>query len=861
MNLLEEFKNIKDPSIITDLQLLINKVKKTTEPPVVVNKTQLNSIKMRHHQIRCNRLSSPPPEIIINTPKPVVEKVKTELPLNRKVRHFPVRKEQLFIEPKIQSKPTNAIVPVVATSNEITLKNSNYYKEILSQITFKLDEIKYDRNIFYISNVRSGGSWKYLNDLVNEYTKYQFNFIRIKNKEELNSYSALIKTGDTLFFQYLLYTDFEFQDIINLVNKFKLRLIIVVHDLYFLNNNKDFEHIYNQNIHEKKDGLTEIKTLFLLLAHTIIFPSNYLRNIFYEFIRLDTMSLVPHIDFVRKDIPLVIPRISGSINLAIITEMSYCKGVDIYEKLFNITSYNGNNINFFIYNRYNEITKSNVHVKGTYNENEIYNLLERDNIHGILFLNNYAETYGYAVTKGINTGLPMFYTAIGAVEERLSSLNEPRFIKTTNIGINGDFYKFLDFIINNCNNKKLESFELIKINTHFYNELFFGSKKEIIAKLKEQYSNNKKYYDQIYEFINPYAIYFPQYHTIPENDLMFYKGYTDYTNLIKEKENNPDIETPLLSLYPEYNLDNKELIDQQILIAKSYGLKGFAIYYYWFSINSITNKNQIFEKVINHFFQENLEDFEVFFMYCNEAWSSNKAFNYNQYGYRIENEYTRENIELNMELLVSSYFKHPNYKKIDNKPLFFIHHPWEMTDDELYLFYNIGDTKCKEAGFDGITIVLNCIHKVYTNFINYYHHADYKSQYQNIFIDMKNDRRYLNYKKYIENFLKFISDVDTPNVVNSVFTKFNNSVRFYYHIEKEKYSTNTSNATIENFEKFLDIQLAKYKKNKNDVTKIFIINSINEHGEQLSIEPSNERGFEYLETIKNKLIDTFVEKK
>jgi hypothetical protein len=859
MNLLE-IKNISDPSIINDLQILINKVKKTNEPSVPVNKTQLNSIKMRHHQIRCSRLSSPPPEIIINTPKPVVETVKTELPLNRKIRHFPIKKEQLFVEQKTTSVPKTTMIPVVQPSNDITLINSNYYKEILSQITFKIDEIKYERNIFYISNIRSGGSCKYLNDIINEYTKYHFNFIRIKNKDTLNSYTSLIKIGDTLIFQYLLYTDFEFQDIINLVNKFKLKLIIIAHDLYFLNNNKTFEHIYNQNIHDKRDGLNEVKTLLFLLAHTIIFPSNYLREIFYEFIKLDTMTVVPHIDFIRKNVELCIPRISGNINLAIITEMTYCKGEDLYENLFNITSYNGSVINYFIYNVYNKVTSSNVHVKGTYNENEIYNLLKRDNIHGILFLNNYAETYSYAITKGINTGLPLFYTAIGAVEERLSVLNEPRFIKTTNIGINGDFYKFLDFIVNNCNNKNLETFELIKVNTQFYNELFFGSKKEIINRLEEQYSNNKKYYEQIFKYINPYAIYFPQFHTIPENDTMFYKGYTDYTNLIKEKEINPDIETPLLSLYPEYNLDNKDLVDQQILIAKSYGLKGFAVYYYWFSINSITNKNQIFEKVINHFFQDNLEDFEVFFMYCNEAWSNNKAFNYNQYGYRIENEYTRENIELNMDLLVTKYFKHPNYKKIDNKPLFFIHHPWEMTDDELYLFYNIGDTKCKEAGFDGITIVLNCIHKVYTNFINYYHHADYKSQHQNIFIEMKNNKRYLNYEKYITKFLNFIANVDTPEVVNSVFTKFNNSVRFFYHIEKEKYSTNTSNATIENFEKFLDIQLAKYKKNKTDVTKIFLINAFQEWGESLSVEPSSEKGFEYLESIKNKLIENFIEK-
>jgi hypothetical protein len=61
-----------------------------------------------------------------------------------------------------------------------------------------------------------------------------------------------------------------------------------------------------------------------------------------------------------------------------------------------------------------------------------------------------------------------------------------------------------------------------------------------------------------------------------------------------------------------------------------------------------------------------------------------------------------------------------------------------------------------------------------------------------------------------------------------------------------------NNCSLENFDKYLKKLLKLTKKYKND-SKIFLINSWNEWGENMAIEPSNEFKYAYLEIIYNNL--------
>ena len=191
-------------------------------------------------------------------------------------------------------------------------------------------------------------------------------------------------------------------------------------------------------------------------------------------------------------------------------------------------------------------------------------------------------------------------------------------------------------------------------------------------------------------------------------------------NLEKVKSNQNEIQTPLRGLLGYYNLKyNNYIIDTQVLLAKSHGFKGFGIYYYWFSKNTITNKNKIFNEVIDNFFRDNFIGFDVFFIYANEAWSNNPSFGDNKDNHKILNEYTEINLNKFADDLIP-YFIHNNYRKIDNKPVFFLHQPWEMTIDEINLMYEILYKKCKEYGFDGIHFIVNAINGSYNKFNQYY---------------------------------------------------------------------------------------------------------------------------------------------
>jgi hypothetical protein len=351
--------------------------------------------------------------------------------------------------------------------------------------------------------------------------------------------------------------------------------------------------------------------------------------------------------------------------------------------------------------------------------------------------------------------------------------------------------------------------------------------------------------------LSTYFVYFPQFHEIHENNIHFYDKYTDITNLdyLMDMSNNISnvcVDTPSLSEYNlstilDYDLKKKpRIIQKQIDILKQYNMNGFAIYYYWFSTNTVTGKHAIMDDVINTFFDKaiNMYDKKVFFIWANENWTDNKAFG-NIDG-KIENVYDITNFQKNIDNMMS-YFKHPRYLKIDNKPVFFLHHPWFMTDSDIVLFKILLNQTCIENKFDGVYLLLNSIMKTYDNHLQYNFHFKYKDVPTN-----KWGKRCFDYETYT-NAVDF-----SKTTVQTLVFDFDNSARLCKP-NRLQYSTTCSNTTDYNIRKFIKNTIDSYKNKSGEINNILLVNSWNEWGERMAVEPSNERGYYYLDLIKEGL--------
>jgi hypothetical protein len=198
------------------------------------------------------------------------------------------------------------------------------------------------------------------------------------------------------------------------------------------------------------------------------------------------------------------------------------------------------------------------------------------------------------------------------------------------------------------------------------------------------------------------------------------------------------------------------------------------------------------EKCYDLLFQQS---FPLFFIWANENWTDNPSF---QTTHKIINNYDTESFRKNSNHLMR-YFKHPNYYKLDNKPVFYIHHPWHIPNIKEFQF--ILNETCKHHGFDGVLIRISGMEKDNDNMYDF--HPNYKKSITT------------NYKDY----------VDQIDKTNCLFFGFNNNPRFHFSKKKRcvVFHTITEQA-----------QLSMIQKMKDGIV---LINSWNEWGENMSIEP------------------------
>ena len=530
-----------------------------------------------------------------------------------------------------------------------------------------LNRRRLERHII-INNNLAGGSYKWQKDIEKYIPLIAFN--RLSALNTLLS-SSIAPSKVTVMINSFLFTDFTIPDLIDLYNKYKFKIVIPIHDWYWLVKEQplQFSNTIHQIYLDPNVKFTKSVINLFDISYKIICPSKFVYNIVTS--KYTTANIVQSawLDCENGNISKIKIPVNNVINIASLSYVTLCKGKFLIEYLYKHYHNKKIKINNKTYTINILFIGKNI---PSYKDN-IYNYIKHIKnykIHGLLFLNKWGETWCYSLSKALCCGLPILYNNIGSFKERIPK-NDDKYIM--NIDNERDFN------------------DTDKLNISFRTLLKFISKNDIYITECETYKEinlgilNHFNIDKKKRIIKKYAVYFPQFHEVKENNVNFYEGYTDILNLknlnVKNKET-PNLNILGLKNIEDYDIKkNKKLIQKQIELLNIYNIDGFAMYYYWFSTNTITRKKRIMYDIHKRFLDMDMKGKKIFFIWANENWSDNLAFGKNNH--KIINDYS--DIEEHCKELIP-IFKKNNYLKIDNSPVFYIHHPWYMSTEQINKF-------------------------------------------------------------------------------------------------------------------------------------------------------------------------------
>lgn len=695
--------------------------------------------------------------------------------------------------------------------------------------------------ILIIDFTRLGGGTSYFLKTIIEKYKYNQTFVIVRNLHNM----IHISIND----EYMLEKKYTHNEYIIFINQNidKIIKIFVNHTLN--HSNMLIEHLFTL----KKETTYITHDYYMLFTHPQPTYENIRENLFVrdklyidkfdQIITQNINNLFIFDKFLNKSQKIIVtelPDYKDSLKLyetqnkkiivGVVGDISDIKGRQFIIELNNHIKVNNLNIEIIIFGSLHDINL----IQNRYSNIEEFNdLLVKYKPNLLLECSIWPETYSYSLTLMMKTELPILFkkkTFELVINNRLQNYSKSY------------IFDNLQDCIKEIYDNKQDYFYTISPIIYFNSfwDNYFITKKEKSIPIGESK------YD-----IKPYLIYFPQFHDIEENNKRFYIGYNDISNLhiLQNKIKNNEIEIPWfkeigINEFNEYNLTNNKIIQKHIDIADDYNIAGFAIYYYWFSCNTITNKNTIMSNVNDQFFTNNIniKNKKIFFIWANENWTKNAAFGEDTCD--ISNKYDIENIRKNVQNLIN-YFKHDNYLKIDNKPVFFIYHPFLMNDHEIDLFYNELNNVCIMNSFSGVYLVLNSFFKTYEKYKNFYINFNYKDQ--SYYIKRINNQRFLDYDSYI-NYID-----NTKKSIQTIVFDFDNRARL---VQPDR--THLSSICINNteFNKlcFTDKIIETYNdKLKSEIDKIMLINAFNEWGEKMTFEPSKQYKYYNLNLLTSKL--------
>lgn len=208
------------------------------------------------------------------------------------------------------------------------------------------------------------------------------------------------------------------------------------------------------------------------------------------------------------------------------------------------------------------------------------------------------------------------------------------------------------------------------------------------------------------------AYYLPQYHSIPENDAAWGKGFTEWTNVAKARRLYPGHYQPKLPAdLGFYDLRLEEVQEEQDRMAIDAGIAAFAYWYYW-----LGSGRRLLEMPLNRMRANHNIKMRYCLAWANESWTG--IWHGSPKKLIAEQKYPANDERLHA-LELAKYFADERYYRINGRPVFTIYKPQNLPKQYLATLRReleaMGESiyaiavspegfDYKQAGFDGLNL-------------------------------------------------------------------------------------------------------------------------------------------------------------
>jgi lipopolysaccharide biosynthesis protein len=170
------------------------------------------------------------------------------------------------------------------------------------------------------------------------------------------------------------------------------------------------------------------------------------------------------------------------------------------------------------------------------------------------------------------------------------------------------------------------------------------------------------------------AFYLPQFYPIPENDVWWGNGFTEWTNVVSAK---PLFEGHLQPKLPAhlgiYDLRVPEVREKQAELARTHGIEGFCYWHYWF------HGKRLLERPFDEVLSTGSPDFPFCLAWANETWS--RRWLGEERDVLIKQSYSRED-DLDHIRWLTQAFADPRYIRVDGRPIFLVYRPGDFPEPQ-----------------------------------------------------------------------------------------------------------------------------------------------------------------------------------